>query len=254
MHSRRILLFHAYHTFIPATDIPVSTGRENRKIEEEINRTLETWADQLKGQVNPGTEIAVRTEDAVLATVVNELCRQEKIDMIIMGVTGKSVLRETFIGSKAIQVLDISECPVLLVPPETAVAPVENVIFATDLKKVSATTPLQELESLLHDIPAHLWVLNVEHPDERYSPQLREELTDLHTLLQQYDPEYRFSIHEDIVQGIITFAEERSCPLVIVVPRKHGLFHSSITRKLVRRLHVPVIAIPERKYSPTQVG
>jgi nucleotide-binding universal stress UspA family protein len=241
MQSECIVLFHAYQTVIPTTDVPVSPVKDASELAREQIQSLEELAEKLQDKVNKDTEIILRADEVVLPESLNEICRREKTELVVMGITGKSQLEKLLIGSKAIDVLGACEYPVLLVPPAAPVVPVENIIFTTDLTHITQHTPLPLLDHLLKVLQARLWVLNVAPQEEHYTPDLKTELTDLRNLLEPYTPTYEFLTDKDAVHGILSFAQQKTAPLIVMVHKNQGLFHRSITKKLAYETLTPVI-------------
>jgi len=248
MHSKRIILYHAYQTVVPATDLPFYPARELEQFKQESLQSLEKWANHVTPFLS-GIDLIIKTSDDTLSVAVNELCHKERAALVIMGITGKSQFENIIIGNNAIKVLESSEFPILLVPPQAPLGTVKNIIFTTDLENVHDTIPLQRLDILLHALNARLWVLNVAPPD-KHPFRSSTELSELHQLLDNYKPVYHFTSNTDIVQGIINFAREKEDALIVLAPKKRGmfyhLFHQSITKALAYRVTTPIIALPPR--------
>ncbi|MFI5136827.1 MAG: universal stress protein [Sphingobacteriales bacterium] len=70
-----------------------------------------------------------------LASSVNQLVRDRKIDLIVMGTKGDDTISHLFYGSDACGVLDNAGCPVLFIPETSTFDSFKNIVFANDLKK-----------------------------------------------------------------------------------------------------------------------
>ncbi|HAL83522.1 MAG TPA: hypothetical protein DCO83_15865 [Mucilaginibacter sp.] len=70
-----------------------------------------------------------------LASSVNQLVRDRKIDLIVMGTKGDDTISHLFYGSDACGVLDNAGCPVLFIPETCIFDGFKNIVFANDLKK-----------------------------------------------------------------------------------------------------------------------
>jgi nucleotide-binding universal stress UspA family protein len=70
-----------------------------------------------------------------LASSVNQLVRDRKIDLIVMGTKGDDTMSHLFYGSDACGVLDNAGCPVLFIPETSTFDGYKNIVFANDLKK-----------------------------------------------------------------------------------------------------------------------
>ncbi|HEY4876339.1 MAG TPA: universal stress protein, partial [Puia sp.] len=63
----------------------------------------------------------------------------------------------------------------------------------------------------------------------------------------EFNPQFHFIGADNAETGVLNFIAEKKPDLVIVLPEKHGhfgfLFHTSISRKLVLRAHLPVLSV-----------
>ena len=70
----------------------------------------------------------------------------------------------------------------------------------------------------------------------------------LHELLDQYDPKFHYRTCNDIVDEILSFANEQKASIIITVHRKHGfwerMFSESVTRKLAEKTSIPLLSLP----------
>ncbi|QEH42035.1 universal stress protein [Chitinophaga sp. XS-30] len=246
MQCEKVVLYHAYRSFVPTTDLPVSPVKDSGQLGRESLLLLEKLAERLQGKLPGDTEIILRTDDVVLPESLNEICRREGTELVAMGITGKSRLEKMLIGSTAIDVLKSSDYPVLLVPPAASIAAVKHIIFTTDLDDTAEDTPLPLLEQLFGSLQAQLWVLNVTPPDKGYDPETKNQLATLHALLDRFAPAYEFIDEHDVVRGIMGFAQQKDTSLIVMVHKDQGLFHSSITQKLAYRTLTPVITFRQR--------
>ncbi|WP_343701238.1 universal stress protein [Chitinophaga sp.] len=244
---RRLILYHAYQTIVGGTEIPVV--QDSQEVYIESMQSLGLLHDRLKALAGTSLEIELVAEEAVLGERLNERYRQEEIVAVVMGVSGKSNLEKLLVGSMTAQILKSSEMPVLVVPQNALVGrPMKTVVFATDLEEVTQVS-LSRLYAFLDAFGARLYVVNVmPETQEKYDPETFEAITDLHRLLEKYEPTFGYISRNDVVEGILTFSDERQASLIMAVPKKHGgfsaLFHKSISKKLAYNSSVPLLLLP----------
>ena len=63
--------------------------------------------------------------------------------------------------------------------------------------------------------------------------------------LREFEPVFRFIKNESIEAGIEMFAKDYNIDLVLVVPRKHGIFHKSQSEQVIFHLPVPAMTMHE---------
>jgi nucleotide-binding universal stress UspA family protein len=250
LQARRIILYHAYQTVVVSTDLPTTTLLNDRQIYLDSMEALGLMHDRLKPRVGNGAKIDLLAEDTSASPdLINELCRKEAIDLIVMGVSGKTGLEKVFIGSITTQILRSSEFPVLTVPQDALVGrAINSIVFSTDLKGTSVI-PVHLLYDFLDAFPATLHVVNVlPEAREKYSPETEESIAGLHKILEKYNPAFHYIQGDDTVADILSFSEQHHVSLIIAVPKKHGffsaIFHKSVSKKLAYNSRVPLLFLP----------
>ncbi|SFD88314.1 Nucleotide-binding universal stress protein, UspA family [Chitinophaga sp. CF118] len=247
---RRIVLYHAYQTVVGGTDLPIATAMNDQEIYLKSMEALGMMHDRLKSLVGQTVKIDMLAEDtSFLPDLLNQLCRKEAIDLIVMGVSGKSALEKLFMGNVTAQTLRSSEFPVLIVPQDTIIGrAIKGIVLTTDLKDFS-TIPVTLLYQFLDAFPAEINVVNITtESEEKYSLETEESIKELHSVLEKYQPAFHYIKGEDIVPDILSFTEQHKASLIITVPKKHGflstIFHKSISKKLAYNSPVPLLSLP----------
>ncbi|MFB6455756.1 universal stress protein [Chitinophaga sp. Hz27] len=248
--AERLVLYHAYELVVPIPDVPTSVPMVNA---DDLRIASLEGLDKMKkdlealgsGKIN----ILTRADNTLLAATINEVCKNEEADIIVMGITGGSKLEEILVGSNTIDVAKQTTTPVLIIPEDAKFKSINKVVFACDLKKVVDTTPVDLLKKFMDAFHAELHVLNIDHDSKHFTADTPFESLMLDTLLAGYNPVYHFIDNANVVQGIISFSEGIQADLIITMPKKHGLFESifkrSSTSKLAFKTHIPLLTIHE---------
>ena len=246
----RIVLYHAYELIVPIPDVPTMIPMVNPDdLREASMEGLEKMKNELGALVPAETSLVIRADNTLLAATIEEVCKNEEADLIVMGITGGSKLEEVLVGSNTIDVVKNTSYPVLIVPGNARYKAIEKIVFAADLRKVAETTPVEPLKKLLHIFNAELHVINIDHESRHFSTDTPFETLMLDTLLEDFHPEYHFIDNPNVVEGIVEFAEENHADLILTIPKKHGLFEGifkrSRTSKLAYQTHIPLLTLHE---------
>jgi nucleotide-binding universal stress UspA family protein len=129
-HDARIIILHCIGTISPSlymeggfTDLPVvlQKAKEQEKKEDvaEIKKQLEQFCRKVESRIGPPcvdlvSEVIVREGypvEEILNTADAKGC-----DLIVLGTHGKGWLKQTFLGSVALSVLERSRKPVFIIP------------------------------------------------------------------------------------------------------------------------------------------
>ena len=248
MKSSRIILYNSFQA-------PVITDANVTMVEtidiNDLARMSKENLKQFKTSIGPyfdnTTTIDTLSEYGLVTTDINDICRSNNVDLIVMGVTGGGKLEETFIGSFAIDVARHAEVPLIIVPPNAAFSEINEVILACDFSKVVETTPVAPIKKILDATGAKLIVVNIDYKNKHFTSETPFESLMLDTLLSGYNPEYKFIDDVDFVEGINKVALETQADLIITIPKKmgwfDGLFKKSHTKMLAFHSHVPLMVV-----------
>ena len=223
----------------------VAAGRES--LHEESLQSMEIWQESVRQFTDPSTSISFFVNDIDLAEGTNALCKEASIDLVVMGITGKSNLEKILIGSNAVRLIADIQYPLLIVPKNTPDRMPAKVVLTTDLKEVKEKISSSSIFKFLDAIQAKLLVVNVARKDKDVS-HLRTEIMDLHSLLDRYTPEIHYINHPDTIEAIDEFAQHHQAGIVITFHeqqnRPAALFHKSVSKKLAWHSRLPLLVIP----------
>lgn len=193
-------------------------------------------------------EITFESEEGSLIENIQRYVLGNHIDMVIMGITGSSRIKQVFMGTNTLNVIRHINTPVMIIPPDAKYAGIKKVLFTSDFKDVARTTPFASLKTILDTFKPQLQILNVD--SEHYielTDEFKIERGSMEDKLGSYNPDFSFLRAYDFLEGINRFVETKEIDAIITVPRKHGflsqLFKTSHTKKLAYHSHVPIFAI-----------
>lgn len=189
-------------------------------------------------------------EGSDFITELEKLARHQQADLIIMGITGRSAIGQTFIGSNTLKMVSKKVCPVLIVPPDATYRDVKNVLLTSDFKNVMSSTPSVPIKKVLKTFRPSLHIINVD--SEHYvalTEAYQEQRAQLAEMFKEFNPEFYFLGLYNIDEAINQFAHDKNVDFIIVIHKEHSLmeklFVKSHTKKLAYHSSVPVLALHE---------
>ena len=248
----RIVLYHSYDNATAATDVLVAETNTTLAHEGSL-LALEIVEREIGMALGSDSGIAIDlvANGMPLELGVEQLAEQWRAGFVVVGTTGKSGLEKFFVGSNTVSLATSCPVPLLIVPKEAEFEAIEKIVFACDLKKVTRSTPVSEIGWWLDRLQAKLLVLNVALEGKRFDPDMIPEQYKMHELLDGFNPSYHYEEGEDIAEEIADFAEDEEAGLVITVPKSYGffegLFHRSVSRKLLDKSEVPLLLLKEKQ-------
>ncbi|MEO6611492.1 MAG: universal stress protein [Chitinophagaceae bacterium] len=214
----------------------------------EATQKLEDLKTSLLEKGNVKTEILAEEGDFIAE--LEKLARHRGVDLIIMGITGRSAIGQTFIGSNTLKMVDRKVCPVLIVPPDSQYQEVKNVLLTSDFKNVMSSTPSVPIKKILKTFSPSFHIMNVD--SEHYvalTEAYQAERDKLKDMFSDFNPEFYFLGLQDVDEAISQFAKDKKIDLIIVVHKEQTIFSrlfvKSHTKQLIYHSSVPVLALHE---------
>lgn len=237
-----VTLYHVYSS--------ISFSSLSSKDENSRQMVSEAELKALKTKIESGFDsISCVAESGSFVENISEYVLGNRIDLVVMGITGSSKITQVFMGTNTLNVIRNISCPVMIIPPDAKYTGLKKVVLTSDFKDVARTTPFASITKILDGFKSHLDILNVdsEHFVE-LTDEFKIEKEAMQDKLGAYNPEFSFLRAYDFLDGISSFVESRNIDAIITVPRKHNflsqLFVTSNTKKLAYHSSVPIIAVP----------
>lgn len=181
---------------------------------------------------------------------ISRLAKSIGATLVVMGITGKSAIRQIMFGSNTLKLLDRNQYPVLIIPQDAVYKGVHNVGFASDLKNVETTTPTALITAVLEMFNPKLRFVHVSRdPYETVPVKLEEEKNKLKEMFSRFETEFFFIAMHDFYRALDKFVKDHSIDMMITVPKHQSnsssLFKSTHTKRLVYHSHIPILAAHE---------
>lgn len=256
LHSRQLILYHAYKAVAPEPDATSLAQHTSESLHARSLEKLAALHKRLAKFLNNVTAVRCRAEGLSLDTSINDVAEAENVDLIIMGITGKSGLEKHLVGSTTMRVAAKSRYPLLIVPGSTAIEPVSRILFACDVEQTTQLKAAADLRKILDAFPVPLMVVSVDHKQARFGANTPLDTVVLHELLAPYHPSFHYTDSSDTVAGIMEFAAVHQASIIVLIPKNQGflegLFHRSVTKKLAFHSSIPLLVLHESKPGETQ--
>lgn len=181
---------------------------------------------------------------------VSRLAHTVRATLIVMGITGKSAIRQAMFGSNTLKLIDRNLYPVMIIPPDAVYNGINNAAFASDYKNVENTTPSVLINSVLKIFNPKLHIVNVS--SEHYvslTAEMEAEKEKLKNMFSAFATEFYFITMNDFYEAIDNFVKDYKIDVLITVPKHQSnstsLFKSTHTKRLAYHSHIPILAAHE---------
>lgn len=207
---------------------------------------LESLAKEFNDKGVSNTEIIKEQGDDLIDSL-DRLAFQKASGLIVMGITGRSSVAQTLIGSHTLKMAEKNICPVLIIPPGANYNGIKNIAYTCDFKEVGST-PVLFIKTMLDLFKAKLHIINVDSEhyitvNENYETTQQQ----INDMLGQYNPDFYFMRWYSFQEAINQFVADNNIDLILIVPKYHSLLSrvtgNSHTKELVYHSTVPVLAV-----------
>lgn len=239
-----VTVFHAYD--LPYSDRSMSTSLLE-VMKENAENNMADLETKLKAKYPLNFKTLVRLGNPI--RLITETSNLDDIDLIVMGTKGASGLEEILIGSNAASVIQNSNKPVLIIPPQSEVKPINRIVFACDLDPKVKEQPLQRLGRFALLNGASVDLVHVQN--ENTSAPKAGSRDFYSTNLGGVPHEFSILNAENVEEAITKEAEKENADVVAAISKRYnfieGLFHRSMTSKLAYHTRLPLLVLHEPK-------
>jgi len=180
---------------------------------------------------------------------INDVVKENEVDLIVMGSHGASGLKELFVGSNTEKVVRYSSIPVLVVKHNPILMDFENVVFACDFS-VDAIEPYIKACKMFKSLDAKMHLVYVNLPDNSFKSSseieksVAEFLKKAEGNIDKMD-DVAFVNDYTIEKGILNYSNVLGADLIAVATRgRTGLAHffeGSISEDIANHSTLPVM-------------
>jgi nucleotide-binding universal stress UspA family protein len=181
---------------------------------------------------------------------ISRMAHTMRATLILMGITGKSAVRQAMFGSNTLKLIDNNLYPVMIIPPDATYKGINNVAFASDFKNVEETTPAPLISSVLELFDPKLHIVHVNKDIYVSLPASMEaEKQKMLEMFSNFRAECYFITMNDFYQALDKFITDYKIDLLVTVPKHQSnsasIFKSSHTKRLAYHSQIPILAAHE---------
>ena len=176
---------------------------------------------------------------------IEEACKKNNIDLIVMGSNGASGFKEMFVGSNTEKVVRTSKTPVLVIKNKHQDFNIKDFVFATDFSEEGRGV-LNKAQNFAKMVGAKMHLLFVNTPaDFKTSSQAQSIMENF--VRGMGVENYALNIYNDtsVEKGILNFAKQINAQLIgMGTHERKGIshfFNGSISEDMVNHANMPVI-------------
>ena len=249
-----ILLLHVIE---PTTDRIRQPHPLHEKLEKEIagarNEELDIFQKSF-AKIYPGVNVRVVTAKGAVIPSIVESAEDNKVDLVVMGTTGASGLKEIFFGSVTAGLIGKTKIPLLTVPAVYEVEEPDGILLATNHfeEDRSLLEPVMQIANLFN---ATVHVVVFVDTDTAEAVEYLENTRHLHKYMEFLKKEFpETSFAGEVLDGELfeetldSYYTNHQLGIIgmIAYPKKgfERILRKSETKKIAYHSIIPLLAIP----------
>ncbi len=147
-------------------------------------------------------------------------------DLIVMGTKGASGLKEVWVGSNTVSVLEKVKVPIMVIPAEASFKEISKILYMSDLKPINNDSALDILSEIAILSNAKVRIANVKSGGEHSNWEERLERSRIgHVLGDGVQHSFHKIENKDVLEGISRYVENKGdIDMISLITRKKNLF------------------------------
>ena len=185
-----------------------------------------------------------------LGTVVPGIIETNNVELIIMG-TRDDADKDNLLGSDLNAVIQKSNRPILVIPPDVDPFKLRKVVFATNFEKADMHA-INYLVMLAGILDFELEIVHVIPPDDSSNNGHPVEIApaEQDARLKYPNITYHYIRGKEVADDILRLYRKSGAGLLAVVHHQHSfigrIFHQSVTKKILNNRSLPLMIFPSR--------
>ena len=175
--------------------------------------------------------------------IVVDCCKEEKVDLIVMGTKGRTNNRDFLIGSITAKLIEKVNIPLLAIPESATIHPFKKIVFATDFINDSSSE-IQKVIDFAKLNDSSLTFLHVKTDSEKGEKGLGELQKTIERNSQQ-DLGLEIIHANNIEKGVDCYLKENETNLLVLSNHTKSffekLFHKSISKEMILHSKIPLL-------------
>ncbi len=240
-----VVFYHFYQTtliYTPAGELDEVATIEPHRVEsiEKLNEfidSLGTIPDSIQVDMYQGAES--------INVGIREVAHLTNADLIVMGIKGGGILKETVLGSHTLKIAKDLSTPVLIVPTTAKLNKCEKIAFLSDFKDVEKNKSLEGLRTFLDHGIVQFSIFHLLKHNEKIDDK-HPEKQKLERMFKKYSPSFQYKESHHYTDDIIDFVFESHTDILAIVPKEHNLIATIFndhTKKLAFHSKVPLLIL-----------
>lgn len=246
-------LFNAEVTLCSMYDQPHTGQSVMRDLSERLTvLTREDLLQEIEDVQPDFPKMHIRTEavKGETAKMINKTAVAGNYDLVVMGKTGRSGFSHKIFGSVALETIEKTDRPILLIPENWKYKSINKLCLATDLSDIDYKKTLRPLIAFAEGFNAPIEMIHFaedqDELDELYSKGAKPKSA-IEAALDNVKHRFVFGIRKDVRKALFDYINTADFHMMCMIKHEYPwvqkLFHSSPTVDAAINAEVPLLVL-----------
>jgi len=243
----RLMVLSAYGN----PDLEFGTSKTKEEIVNELtDRMIDFVTTNLPDDVRSDVKIDYFVRQGKASDAILEVESEEKVNLIVMGMTGKKNILNVAFGSTTQAVIDQSDCRVLVIPASATYKGIDNIIYTTNFE-FRDLTAINYLKKWSKKLGADIHCLHIVEEKENGLKAIRS-LKTLEKTYNNYETLFFDMVYGNFKKELSAYSKELKADVIVMMTRKRNLasriVEPGMTNGIAGRMDTPVLVMKENAY------
>ncbi|MDB5013956.1 MAG: universal stress protein UspE [Daejeonella sp.] len=184
--------------------------------------------------------------------LVNGIIEKHEIALVVMGTHGSSGLSTFLMGNHCRSMIDYAARPLLLIPPQVAIKPINKIVFAADFKNAKDDlVSFYALILLAKTLQAEIVLAHIYH-DKLNTPEnnewVKQSLTKLAISSHYTNISFKYIQNDKTKYGLQNLCKQEEADVLAMIHQPHNfidsMLHGSHTQYMANHTSIPLLVFP----------
>ncbi len=184
---------------------------------------------------------------------IRKILKMETIDLVVLPISEDEKQNKKQFKIIDDDIFEKNTASVLVVPPNCNYQPVNEIVYATDLKKLNYNDLyLKNVLTFAKAIDSNIHFIHITKSQSGIDPQNTEEYNTIMNILEKNKQHVFKSFHgKNVMDAIQDYIIQSKAGLLVTVKHDRffleSLFHRSVTDQLLLKANIPVLVMREKE-------
>ncbi|MFK7810662.1 MAG: universal stress protein [Saprospiraceae bacterium] len=245
--NAKLIMMSAYGS----PDLDFSSPFEvEKKANELTDRMIDFVTEYIPDEIQLELKIDYIVKNGKASDAILEVEKEEKIDLIVMGMTGKRNALNTSFGSTTLDVMDRSDSRVLVVPATATFKGILNMVYTTNFE-FRDLAAINYLKKWSKAFGADVYCLHVVEDKDNGLKAIKN-MNVLRKTYKSFKTLGFDMVYGQLKKEVEKYSKEIEADIVVMMTHKRSLvarvIEPGVVNGIASRIHIPVLVMKDNTY------